>query len=33
MKRVRGIRAAKAAKLSQAGLSVGGVPYSATARP
>jgi competence protein ComEA len=33
MKRVRGIRAAKAAKLSEAGLSVGGVPYSATARP
>ena len=32
MKRVRGIRAAKAAKLSEAGLSVGGVPYSVTQR-
>lgn len=33
MARVRGIRDAKAGKLSEAGLTVGGAPYAATPKP
>ena len=33
MARVRGIRQAKASKLSEAGLTVGGAPYAAPPKP